>query len=137
MARLSLSHFTLLALLAAHTGCFKPVETKAPDTTPPPPPAEPFSTAAATAPAQPATSVAGIPAAAIGAAHRAVAKVEIASTATADNGALYRQAQTLFAEKKPAEALRVLDQIQAELMTGPQEKAVAELRAKIKAALGQ
>ncbi len=136
MARLSLSHFTLLALLAALTGCFKPVETKAPEVTPPPP-AEPFSTAAATAPAQPATSVAGIPAAAIGAAHRAVAKVEIASTATADNGTLYRQAQTLLAEKKPAEALRVLDQIQAELMTGPQEKAVAELRAKIKAALGQ
>lgn len=136
MTRTSLSVPALLAALVLLAGCFKPVETKAPEPAPAPP-AEPFSTAAATAPSQPANSVAGIPAAAIGAAHRAVAKVEIASTATADNGTLYRQAQALFAEKKYTEALRALDQIQAELMTAPQEKAVAELRAQIRAALGQ
>lgn len=135
MARTTLSAPALVAALVLLAGCFKPVESKAPETAPAPAP-EPFSTAAATAPSQPANSVAGIPAAAIGAAHRAVAKVEIASTATADNGTLYRQAQTLFTEQKYAEALRALDQIQAELMTAPQEKAVAELRAKIKAALG-
>jgi hypothetical protein len=119
------------ALLA---GCVKPAELKAPE---PKPAAQPE--AFATAPAAPtqAPSVAGIPSAAIAAAERVKMKVEVASTATVDNGALYKQAQALFAESKHAEALALLDTIQQELLTQPQEKAVAELRAKIKAAAGK
>jgi hypothetical protein len=114
------------------TACFKPAEQKAAE--PPPPPPEPFSTAATVAPTS-TPSVAGIPAAAIAAAERAKARVEVASTATRDNGAIYKEAQTLFTEQKYAEALHALDGIQAELMTPPQEKAVAELRAQIQARL--
>ncbi|MBC8011958.1 MAG: hypothetical protein H7067_17870, partial [Burkholderiales bacterium] len=114
------------------SACVKPAEQASPATKAPEP--EPFSTAATVAPTQ-QPSVGGIPAAAIAAAERAKARVEVASTATADNGAIYKQAQTLFAEKKYAEALHALDSIQVELMTSAQEKAVAELRAKITAAV--
>jgi|GEM_PF-6550330 hypothetical protein len=128
-----LSRLAPLAALALLAGCIKPADQVVPENKPAPK-AEPFASAPE-APKQP-PSVAGIPAAAIGAAERAKAKVEIASTATADNGALYRQAQALFAEKKYHEALAALDKIQAELMTEPQHKAVDELRAQINAALG-
>lgn len=126
------SRLVLLVALALLAGCIKPADQKAPENNPAPKAAEPFATAPA-APTQP-PSVAGIPAAAIGAAQRAKARVEVASTATADNGALYKQAQTLFAEKKYNEALATLANIQAELMTSAQQKAVEELRAKIKGA---
>lgn len=131
-----LARSAVVAVLASVllAGCIKPADQKAPENNPAPK-AEPFAAAPA-APTQP-PSVAGIPAAAIGAAERAKAKVEIASTATADNGALYRQAQTLFTEKRYNEALATLDNIQAELMTAPQQKAVAELRTKINTALGR
>ncbi len=118
-----------LTAAALFTGCVKQVET----ITPPPPPApapEPFSTAATVAPTQ-GPNVAGIPAAAIAAAERAKARVEVAATHTADNGTLYNQAKTFFAEKKYPEALRALDSIQAELMTPAQDKAVATLRTQI------
>lgn len=115
------------------SACIKPAEQKAPENTPAPK-AEPFAVAPPP-PAQP-PSVAGIPAAAIGAAERAKMKVEVASTGTADNGALFRQAKALYAEKKFAEARAVLDRIPEELLTPEQEKAVKELRAQIAAALG-
>ncbi|MEO0055254.1 MAG: hypothetical protein RLZZ50_1201 [Verrucomicrobiota bacterium] len=121
---------TAVVLLAA---CVKPAEQKAPENTPAPK-AEPFAVAPPP-PAQP-PSVAGIPAAAIGAAERAKMKVEVASTSTADNGALFRQAKALCAEKKFSEARAVLDRIPAELLTPDQEKAVNELRSQINAALG-
>ncbi len=126
--------FALGALILAAfalAACVKQVEQK-PEAAPAPAP-EPFSTAATVAPAQP-TSVAGIPAAAIAAAERYFDVVVAASTATLDNGALYKQAQALFAEKKYAEALSALDAIQAELMTPAQTKAVDALRAQITAA---
>jgi hypothetical protein len=116
------------------SGCVKPAEQKAPENNPAPK-AEPFAEAPP-APTQ-APSVAGIPAAAINAAERAKAKVEIASTATADQGTVYRQAQALYAEKKYNEALAALNNIQPELLTPPQEKAVNDLRAQINAALGK
>ena len=119
-------------LAAILSGCIKPADQKAPANNPAPK-AEPFAAAPA-APTQP-PSIAGIPAASIAAAERAKAKVEIASTATTDNGAHYRQAQSLYAEKKYREALAALDQIQAELMTAPQHKAVSALRAPLEAAL--
>lgn len=108
-------------------GCVKPLE-QATEPAPPPAP-EPFA-AAPEAPKQ-APTVAGIPAASIAAAERAKARVEVASTATLDHGAIYKQAQTLFAEGKGAEALRVLNTIQPELLTPAQEKAVADLRTQI------
>jgi len=125
---------SLLSLISAAllAGCIKPAEQKAPENNPAPK-AEPFATAPA-APTQP-PSVAGIPAAAIGAADRAKKKVEVASTATADQGVIYRQAQALYAEKKYAQALGALNGIQQELLTPEQEKAVSELRAKIGAAM--
>jgi hypothetical protein len=122
----------LIAVALGFSGCVKPADHKAPENTPAPK-AEPFAAAPA-APAQP-PSVAGIPAAAIAAAERAKAKVEIASTATAESGALFRQAQALFAEKKYAEALAALNALTPELLTPEQEKAVAELRAKIRSAM--
>lgn len=115
-------------------GCVKPAEQKAPENNPAPK-AEPFAEAPP-APTQP-PSIAGIPAAAINAAERAKAKVEIASTATADQGAVYRQAQALYAGKKYNEALAALNNIQPELLTPAQEKAVNDLRTQIKAALGK
>lgn len=120
-----------LGLLSA---CVKPAEQKAPENNPAPK-AEPFAEAPP-APTQP-PSVAGIPAAAIAAAERAKARVEVASTATKDNGAIYRQAQVFFAEKKYDEALSSLGQIQPELLTPAQEKAVTDLRAQIAAAQGR
>lgn len=125
-----------LSLLAAAllAGCIKPAEQKAPENKPGPK-AEPFATAPA-APTQP-PSVAGIPAAAIGAADRAKKKVEVASTATADQGEVFRKAQALYAEKKYPQALGALNGIQQELLTPEQEKAVSELRAKIGAAMGR
>ena len=133
------AHFRLPAALplvvaALLSGCIKPAEQKAPETKPGPK-AEPSATAPP-APTQP-PSVAGIPAAAINAAERAKAKVEVASTATVENGTLYRQAQALFAEKKYDEALAALGQIQPELLTPAQEKAVGDLRAQIAAAQGK
>lgn len=122
-----------LAVVALLSACIKPVEPKAPENKPAPK-AEPFATAPA-APSQP-PSVAGIPAAAIGAAQRAKMKVEVASTATADQGAIYRQAQSLYAEKKYPQALAALNGLQQELLTPEQEKAVSELRVKIGAAMG-
>lgn len=130
---LRLSSVSLLATVLL-TGCVKPAEQKVTETKPAPEP-EAFATAPA-APTQP-PSVAGIPAAAIAAAERAKMKVEVASTATVENGTLYKNAQALFAEKKYPEALAALDTIQRELLTPAQEKAVAELRAKIAAAVGQ
>lgn len=118
------------ALLLA--GCPKPAEQKAPANKPAPQ-AEPFSTDATVSPTT-TPGIAGIPAAAIAAAERAKARVEVASTATRDNGAIYKEAKALFAEQKYSEALHALDGIQAELMTPPQEKAVNELRAQIQAA---
>ena len=120
----------LASLALALSACVKQVETKTPEPAQPAP--EPFAAAPA-APAQP-PSVAGIPAAAIAAAERAVAKVEVASTNTIDHGALYKQAQALFAEKKYAEALRALDSMQPELLTPAQAQAVNTLRAQITAA---
>lgn len=125
----------VLGVLGLLAGCIKPADQKAPQNNPAPKAPEPFA-AAPEAPKQP-PSVAGIPAAAIGAAERAKAKVEIASTATTDNGALYKQAQSLYNEHKYNEALAVLNQIPAELLTSAQEKAVSELRAKINTALGR
>ncbi len=124
-----------VSLLAAAllAGCVKPAEQKAPENKPAPK-AEPFATAPA-APSQP-PSVAGIPAAAIGAAERAKMKVEVASTATGDQGTIFRQAQALYTEKKYPQALAALNGIQQELLTPDQEKAVSELRAKIGAAMG-
>ncbi len=120
-------------------GCTKPAE---PATTPAPAPAPAPATAPAAdafsaAPAAPTTqpSFAGIPAAAIAAAERAKARVETASTATLDNGAIFKQAQAFFVEKKYPEALKALDSIQAELLTPAQEKAVNDLRAQITQAL--
>ena len=113
-------------------GCIKPAEQTVPENKPAPK-AEPFATAPA-APKQP-PSVAGIPAAAIGAAERAKMKVEVASTATGDQGAIYRQAKAFFEEKKYTQALGALNSIQQELLTPEQEKAVSELRAKISAAM--
>lgn len=130
----ALSRLFALAALGLLAGCIKPADQKVPENTPAPK-AEPFAVAPPP-PAQP-PSVAGIPAAAIGAAQRAKMKVEVASTATADQGAIYRQAQSLFGEKKYNEALAALGQIQNELLTPAQEKAVSELRAKINAALGR
>jgi hypothetical protein len=112
-------------------GCVKPAEQKAPENTSAPQ-TEAFADAPA-APTQP-PSVAGIPSAAIAAAERAKARVEIASTATEEQGKLYREAQALFAEKKFTEALAALDQLHPELFSPAQEKAVTELRAKIVAA---
>ena len=129
-----LSRLAPLAALALLAGCIRPPDQNVPENKPAPK-AEPFADAPA-APEQ-APTVAGIPAAAIAAAERAKARVEVASTATKDHGALYREAQSLFAEQKYTEALAALDQIQAELMTAPQQKAVDELRAKINAALGR
>lgn len=126
--------FFALLCLSGLVGCVKPAEQKAPENNPAPK-AEPFA-AAPDAPAKP-PSVAGIPAASIAAAERAKARVEVASTATLDNGAIYKQAQALFAEKKYAEALAALNNIQPELLTAPQEKAVNELRAQITAAQGR
>ncbi len=126
---------SLGALLAASVflaGCPKPIEQAKPAPAPAPAP-EPFAAAPA-APTQP-PSVAGIPAAAIAAAERANAKVVVASTATLDNGAIYKQAKQLLADRKPAEAGRMLDTIQTELLTPAQEKAVADLRAEIQRAL--
>ena len=122
-----------LCVAALLTACVKPAEQKAPENTPAPK-AEPFAVAPPP-PSQP-PSVAGIPAAAIGAAERAKMKVEVASTGTADNGALFRQAKALCEEKKFAEARAILDRIPEELLTPEQEKAVKELRAQINAALG-
>jgi hypothetical protein len=132
--------FRLTALVAAATAvllsaCVKPAEQAAAPVAAPAPAPEPFA-AAPTASSQP-PSVAGIPAAAIAAAERAKARVEVASTATVDNGALYKRAQALFAEKKYGEALRVLDDIPVELLTEAQDKAVKELRANIQRAQGQ
>lgn len=124
----------LLAAIATLSGCVRPAEQNAPENTPAPK-VEPFAEAPA-APEQP-PSVAGIPAAAIAAAERAKARVEVASTATKDHGALYREAQAFFAEKKYQEALNTLNQIQPELLTAAQEKAVNDLRAQINAALGR
>lgn len=121
-----------LAAALLFSACVKPAEQAAPAKATPPP--EPFSTAATVAPTE-QPSVAGIPAAAIAAAERAKARVEVASTATVDNGTLYKQAQTFFAEKKYPEAIHALDGIQVELMTPAQEKAVTELRAKINTAV--
>jgi hypothetical protein len=115
-------------------GCVKPAEPKPPENKPAPQ-VEPFAAAPET-PAK-APTLAGIPAAAIGAAERARARVEVASTATVDQGAFYKQAQALYAEKKFPEALAALNQIQPELLTRPQEKAVDELRAQINAGLGR
>ncbi len=123
----------LLALLPL-AGCVRPAEQTVPENNPAPK-AEPFADAPA-APAQP-PSVAGIPAAAIAAAERAKARVEVASTATKDQGALYREAQAHYAAQRYQEALNTLDQIQPELLTAPQEKAVGELRAQINTALGR
>jgi hypothetical protein len=122
----------ILLTALALAGCVKQVETKEPAPAPAAP--EPFAAAPA-APSQP-PSVAGIPSAAIAAAGRAVAKVEVASTNTLDHGTLYRQAQALFAEKKYAEALRALDAIQVELLTPAQAQAVTALRTQITAAQG-
>jgi hypothetical protein len=124
----------LLIAATCFTACVKQVEQAAPAPQPPPP-ADAFSTAAATAPAAGTPSVAGIPAAAISLAERTKAKVELAATATADNGVVFKQAQALFAEKKYAEALRVLDTIQRELLTPAQEKAVSDLRTQLTRAL--
>ena len=121
----SVAFFAVAALLA---GCPKPAEQARPEPAPAPAP-EPFAGAPA-APTQP-PSVAGIPAAAIAAAERAKAKVEVASTATLDNGAIYKQAKQLLADGKPSEALHTLETIQMELLTPAQEKAVADLRAEI------
>lgn len=123
-----------LVVAALLSGCIKPAEQKAPENKPGPK-AEPFATAPS-APTQP-PSVAGIPAAAIGAADRAVKKVEVASTATADQGEIFRKAQALYAEKKYPQALAALNGVQQELLTPEQEKAVSELRAKIGSAMGR
>lgn len=114
-------------------GCVKQVEPAAPPASAPAP--EPFAAPAA-APSTPPT-VGGIPAAAISAAERAKARVEAASTATLDHGVIYKQAKALLAEGKAAEALRLLDTIQLELLTTEQEKAITELRAQISRSLKQ
>jgi len=121
---------TLILAALALTACVKQVEPK-PDATPAPEP-EPFAGVPASL-SQPG-SAGGVHAAAIAAAERAAAKVEVASTNTVNNGVLYKQAQSFFAEKKYPEALRALDDIQAELMTSPQTKAVEDLRTQITAA---
>lgn len=126
--------FLAATVLLSLSACVRPAEQTVPENTPAPR-VEPFADAPA-APEQP-PSVAGIPAAAIAAAERAKARVEVASTATKDNGALYREAQAHYAEKRYPEALNTLNQIQPELLTAPQEKAVNELRAQIQAALGR
>ncbi len=121
-----------LALLAA---CARPAEQTSPTNTPQPQTneAEPFAAAPA-APAQP-PSLSGIPSSAIAAAERAKAKVEVAATATVENGEAFRRAQQLYAEKKYSQALALLDGIPPELLTPAQEKAVADLRAQIRAAM--
>jgi hypothetical protein len=123
----------LLALASCGflAACVRPAEQTVPENTP-----APRVEAFADAPPPPAQAptVAGIPAAAIAAAERAQARVETASTATTEQGAIYRQAQALHAEGKHAEALAALDRLQTELFTPAQEKAVTELRAKILAA---
>ncbi len=71
-----------------------------------------------------------------GAAERAKARVELASTDTAGNGAIFNQAKAFAAEKKYNEALQTLNTLQTELLTPEQEKAVADLRAEIAKARG-
>lgn len=120
----------LVLAASLFTACVKQVEQVAPAEKPAP--VDAFSTAATVAPVnQP--SVAGIPSAAIAAAHRANARVEVASTNTRDHGAIFAQAKAFLAEKKYGEALAALDSIQPELLTPAQEKAVADLRKEIEA----
>ncbi len=132
LARRPLAPALPLVLLLPLAACVRPAEQTAPEN-PPAPRVEPFAEAPPP-PAQP-PSVAGIPAAAISAAERAQARVEGAATATTEQGALYRQAQTLHAEGRHAEALATLNRLQPELFTPAQEKAVNELRTQIQAAL--
>jgi hypothetical protein len=117
---------SLLASIALLTGCTKPAESNAP--APAAAPAD--ATPAAAAPATP--TVAGIPAAAIASAERAVAKVEAASAGATEvfNEAVIK-AKALMADKRFPEALKALETLQDVILSPAQQKTVDDLRAQI------